>query len=105
MRLDERFRPAWLFVAGALLFLAIAGGCTRGGVPVIDVRSVPRITVEQTAARLDGGDRVLFIDSRSPNTWAGAKTKLPGAIRVPPGKVQEHLTTIPHGRPIIVYCY
>jgi hypothetical protein len=104
MCVGEKPRSVLLLTIAGLLLLSSAGGCTRGGVPLIDVRSVPRITVSEAKARLDHGENVLFLDSRSPNTWAAAKTKLPGAIRVPPGEVQQHLTEIPHGRPIVAYC-
>ena len=47
---------------------------------------------------------VLFVDARNPRAWSEAKTKLPGAIRVPANGLQSHLNDLPKDRPIVTYC-
>ena len=63
-----------------------------------------KITVEDVRARLDRGEDIFFVDTRNPKAWGEAKTKLPGAIRVPADQVEQHLADIPRDRTIVVYC-
>jgi len=63
-----------------------------------------RITVEELLARRDRGERVTLLDSRSPPAWQGSARRLPGAIRVPPGEVDQHVTRLPRGQTIVAYC-
>lgn len=63
-----------------------------------------RISVELVGARLNRGEDIFFVDTRNPNAWSEAETKLPGAIRVPADQVEEHLADIPRDRTIVVYC-
>jgi len=63
-----------------------------------------RISVEDLRGRLDRGEDIFFVDTRNPKAWAEAKTKLPGAIRVPADQVEQHLADIPRDRMIVTYC-
>lgn len=58
-------------------------------------------------AHLEGGQAVVFVDSRPSEDWNAAYLKLPGAIRVAPGSLVE-LNGFEHEVPeealIIVYC-
>lgn len=63
-----------------------------------------RISVEDLRSRLDGGEDIFFVDTRNPTAWAEAKTKLPGAIRVPADLVEQHVADIPRDRTIVTYC-
>ena len=63
-----------------------------------------RITVDELRTRLDRGEDIFFIDTRNPNAWGDAETKLPGAIRVPADQVEQHLADIPRDRTVISYC-
>lgn len=63
-----------------------------------------KITIQAVKQRLDRGESLLFVDSRSPAAWAEATSQIPGSIRVPPDEVQQHLQEIPRGQPIITYC-
>lgn len=63
-----------------------------------------KITLQAVKQRLDRGEALVFVDSRSPAAWAEATTQIPGAIRVPPDEVQAHLREIPRGQPLITYC-
>ena len=65
---------------------------------------VGRATPEQVMARMARGERFVFLDSRNPTAWAESDVKLPGAIRVEADRVRDHLSEIPHGRPIVAYC-
>jgi rhodanese-related sulfurtransferase len=63
-----------------------------------------RITIDEVKERMARGEQFAFVDTRNPKAWAEAKTKLPGAIRVPADEVGQHLTSIPRDRTAITYC-
>ena len=63
-----------------------------------------RVTVEEVKERMDRGEQFAFLDTRNPQAWGEAETKLPGALRVPAGEVEQHLSEIPRDRAIITYC-
>ena len=63
-----------------------------------------RVTVDEVKQRMDRGEAFTFVDTRNPTAWGEAKTKLPGAIRVPADEVEQHLNEIPHDRSVITYC-
>jgi rhodanese-related sulfurtransferase len=65
---------------------------------------ITRVTVDEIKERLDRGEQFNFVDTRNPQAWAEAKTKLPGAIRVPADEVDQHLNEIPRDRTTITYC-
>lgn len=63
-----------------------------------------RVTIDEIKARLDRGEEFTFLDTRNAEAWSEAKTKLPGAIRVPGDEVAQHLSEISHERTVITYC-
>ena len=65
---------------------------------------VTRVTVDEVKQRMDRGEQFTFLDTRNPQAWAEADTKLPGAIRIPANEVEQHLDQIPKGRTVITYC-
>ncbi len=63
-----------------------------------------RVPVDEVKERMDRGEEFTFVDTRNPQAWAEANTKLPGAIRVPEKEVDQHLAEIPRDRSVITYC-
>lgn len=63
-----------------------------------------RVTVDEVKERMDRGEQFAFVDTRNPNAWGEATTKLPGAIRVPADELEQHLAEVPHDRTVITYC-
>ncbi|MGI8836713.1 MAG: rhodanese-like domain-containing protein [Pyrinomonadaceae bacterium] len=63
-----------------------------------------RVTVDEVKERMERGEQFAFVDTRNPTAWGEAKTKLPGATRVPADEVEKHLAEIPHDRTVITYC-
>jgi rhodanese-related sulfurtransferase len=63
-----------------------------------------RVTAEEIKERMDRGEPFAFVDTRNPQAWGDAATKLPGAVRVPAGEVGQHLSEIPRDRVVITYC-
>lgn len=63
-----------------------------------------RVTVDEVLARRARGEQMAFLDTRNPQAWQAASTKLPGAIRISADDVAAHLAEIPHDRVVITYC-
>jgi rhodanese-related sulfurtransferase len=63
-----------------------------------------RVTVDEVKERMDRGEQFAFVDTRNPQAWGEADTKLPGAIRVPADELEQHLDEIPRDRAVITYC-
>jgi rhodanese-related sulfurtransferase len=70
--------------------------------------AVDRVSAEEVMRWMDRGETVVFIDTRNPQAWRESNEKLPGAIRVPAGEVEQHLSEIPKSGPgkrwIVTYC-
>lgn len=63
-----------------------------------------RVTVDEVKERLDRGEQFAFVDTRNPAAWGESDVKLPGAVRVPAGELERHLSEIPRDRVVITYC-
>jgi rhodanese-related sulfurtransferase len=63
-----------------------------------------RVTVDEVKERMDRGEQFAFVDTRNPQAWGEAETKLPGALRVPADEVERRLQEIPRDRAVITYC-
>ena len=63
-----------------------------------------RVTVDEVKERMERGEEFAFVDTRNPKAWGEATTKLPGAIRLPADKLEQHLAEIPRDRTVITYC-
>lgn len=63
-----------------------------------------RVTVDEVRERMGRGEPFAFVDTRNPKAWGESDVKLPGAIRVPAGEVEQHLFEIPDDRVVITYC-
>ena len=63
-----------------------------------------RVTVDEVKERMERGEQFAFVDTRNPQAWGEAETKLPGAVRVPAGELEQHLGEIPRDRAVITYC-
>jgi rhodanese-related sulfurtransferase len=63
-----------------------------------------RITASEIKRRLDQGEPVFIIDTRSPAAWEASGIKIPGAHRIHYSEMEKHLGEIPRDRLIITYC-
>jgi rhodanese-related sulfurtransferase len=63
-----------------------------------------REPADEVKQRLDRGEPIVFVDSRSPQAWAVSYLRLPGAIRIPADQVDGNVKALPRGRPIVTYC-
>ena len=65
---------------------------------------IDRITIDDVKKRMDGGESILFIDTRNPTAWGESDVKLPGARRIHFSELENHLGELPHDRLIVPYC-
>ena len=63
-----------------------------------------RITADEVKERINRGEQFAFVDTRNPQAWGQSDRKLPNAIRVPAGELEQHLNEIPKDRTVITYC-
>jgi rhodanese-related sulfurtransferase len=63
-----------------------------------------RISREDVKRRLDAGERIVFLDTRSKEAWKDAEWQIPGSKRIPPDDVADHLGEIPNEGLIVTYC-
>lgn len=73
--------------------------------PKVEQQTQPTsITTDEVGERLRRGELFAFVDTRNPQAWGTAQTKLPGAIRLPAEDAEQHLSEIPRDRTVITYC-
>ena len=63
-----------------------------------------RVTVDEVRQRMERGEEFTFVDTRNPQAWDEAETKLPAASRIPADEVEQHVPEIPRDRSVITYC-
>ena len=63
-----------------------------------------RISKEEVKRRLDAGERIVLLDTRSDDAWRKADTQIPGSRRISPDAVDQHLNEIPRDGLIVTYC-
>jgi hypothetical protein len=90
-----------------LVVLVIAGltlaGCASGQArPPQTQGEVPRMAPAELKSKIDGGDPILIVDSRSAGEFA--KMHIPGAISVTLSETEARLNEFPRDREIVFYC-
>jgi rhodanese-related sulfurtransferase len=63
-----------------------------------------RVSADEVIRRMQRGEDIYFVDARNSRAWAGADTKLPGAVRVPADAIESHLADMPRDRMVVAYC-
>ena len=63
-----------------------------------------KATVEEVEARLNRGEDITIIDSRSDDAWSKSDVKAGGAIWVPPDDAEEHIADVRRDKYAVTYC-
>jgi rhodanese-related sulfurtransferase len=63
-----------------------------------------RIDIQDLERKLDRGEPVFFIDTRSAHAWEESGLKIPGAVRLHYRDIEAHLDELPRDRTIVTYC-
>ena len=88
--------------------MAEASGVTATTEPVsenpvpISVSEVPRISVEELKERLDNGEEIVVVDTRSTTSYD--IKHIPGAISMPSINIESPLDELPLDQEIVLYC-
>jgi hypothetical protein len=70
---------------------------------VLSPESIPRMTKEQLKAQLDNPDFVV-VDVRADHDWQDSSSKIKGAIREDPSKLNSWSQKYPENKTIVLYC-
>ena len=65
---------------------------------------IARITPEELLRKLNAGESVMIVDLRNPLDVQTSGAKLPGALLMAPGELEDRHKEIPRDRDIILYC-
>jgi rhodanese-related sulfurtransferase len=67
---------------------------------------VPRVQVEEIAARLAAGeaDRIQIVDVRSHGYYDRGAERIYGSIRIEPNNLEEEIKNLPKDKDIYLYC-
>ncbi len=65
---------------------------------------IARITPEELLRKLKAGESVMIVDLRNPLDVQTSGSKLPGALLMAPGELEDRQAEIPRDRDIILYC-
>ena len=63
-----------------------------------------QVSAAEAKEMLDRNERVVFVDARNPVAWGSSKVKLPDAVRIPIGEVDEHFGEVSRDATAITYC-
>ncbi|MHB8908956.1 MAG: rhodanese-like domain-containing protein [Syntrophales bacterium] len=96
-----------------LILLSLAGGSgclaatqiapDEGEICLIAVQDVPRMSVDELKARLNGPS-LIIIDVRAPGDWNGSSTKIKGAYREVLEKIEEWAPRYDKEKAVVLYC-
>ncbi|MGZ3421971.1 MAG: rhodanese-like domain-containing protein [Polyangiales bacterium] len=62
-----------------------------------------RITTEEVMRRLNGGEKLVFVDVRTDEQWSASEEMIGGATRVPPGAIEQYAARLPDEL-LVLYC-
>jgi hypothetical protein len=63
-----------------------------------------RINPDEVKRRIDRGERIIFLDTRSDDAWAKADSQIPGSKRVLTEAVLSRRAELPKDGLIVTYC-
>jgi hypothetical protein len=101
MQMKEPFKVRlWLAIllAGTILLAGCSSGSAR---PPTNPSEVPRISVEELQSKLDSGQDVLIIDTRSSSSYA--QQHIAGAISIPADQIGSRLGELPKDKEFVLY--
>lgn len=75
----------------------------RGDMGVTSMEEL-RVYPQTVKAVLDHGKSIVFLDARSPSSWAASDRQIRGAIRLPLEEVRAHADALPRDREMVAYC-
>jgi hypothetical protein len=90
----------FLFLSSVVLICFIAPSIAIG-----DSHNPKRIMPAEVIQKLNAGENILFLDTRTSRDWTASKVKIAGAFRVGSNEdLNRILRKAPMGRLIVTYC-
>jgi rhodanese-related sulfurtransferase len=87
----------WIILLLLLAWLAVPAFCLAAD------KEAKLIDPDTLKSKL-GDPQVLIIDVRVPSAWAGSDSKIKGAIRQDPDRVNTWRPALPKDKKIVLYC-
>lgn len=69
-----------------------------------EVGVMTKVSADKVAERLNRGEDITIIDSRSDDSWNGSSVTAGGAIRIPPDEVEKHIADVSRDKFAVTYC-
>jgi len=69
-----------------------------------DEPSKDRITIQKLKQKMDDKEDMIILDVRGNPDYRASLVKIKGAVRIPPGEIEERLKELPKDKEIITYC-
>jgi rhodanese-related sulfurtransferase len=63
-----------------------------------------KVSIDEVAEKLNRGEDITIIDSRSEDAWGEADIKAGGAIRIPPDDAEKHIADVNRDKFAVAYC-
>ena len=63
-----------------------------------------RIGPEEARRMVEEGRDPVFLDTRNARHYAQSDVKIPGSLRIWREELEERITEVPRGRPVVTYC-
>jgi len=86
----------------ALSLVFVAGACAAIA-PATSAAKAPAISKEELQPML-GNPEVIIIDVRAGGDWTASDSKIKGAVREEPGKVDSWMDGYPKDKTLVFYC-
>ena len=83
----------------ALKYQSEGGG--RKQLPSVEPK---RVSPEEAWALVESGRAPVFLDTRNPKHWGPSDVQIPGSLRIWRLELEERITEVPRGRPVVTYC-
>lgn len=74
------------------------------GLRTLPCMEIPRIEPSQIADALRQGERVVYVDTRSPKAWLAATEQIPGSYRMTADEVADRANELPPAAVTVAYC-
>jgi len=69
-----------------------------------DADNVPRMTVEELKAKMDGGEDIVILDVRTGRDYDRSQRQIKGAVRISIFQLSERYRELPADKEIVAYC-
>jgi hypothetical protein len=100
--MKDQIRQGVFWFAVLLIGAILLAGCSSGSArPPANISEVPRISAQDLKNKIDGGEDILIVDTRS--AASHADQHIAGAISLPVDETLSRLNELPKDKEIVFY--